>query len=198
MDRRGAGTRLSDDSTRPDRPRATGGPRTPGTPVPVCPCRKAAGPYLNGTSCDDRPIDRIRPRCIACWVCPPTPYDLRFRFLGVPVRIHPVVLARHGAPGLARATTCRGLLIWVACVFVSILVHEYGHGLMAQATSRLAVDRALRHGRALLLRGRAADARGSGWPSCLAGPGAGFVLCWPDRAGLPRRSSASRAASISA
>jgi stage IV sporulation protein FB len=61
-----------------------------------------------------------------------TPYDVRFRFLGIPVRIHPlfwlVTVAMgwqdHDVPSVA---------IWVACVFVSILVHEYGHGLVAKA-----------------------------------------------------------------
>ncbi len=50
-----------------------------------------------------------------------TPYDLRFRLLGIPVRIHPIfwlvsiVLGwrDHNLPMVA---------LWVACVFVSILV----------------------------------------------------------------------------
>jgi stage IV sporulation protein FB len=60
-----------------------------------------------------------------------TPYDLRFRLLGIPVRVHPlfwVVMAvlgweEHNLPMVA---------VWVVCAFVSILVHEYGHGLMAK------------------------------------------------------------------
>ena len=60
-----------------------------------------------------------------------TPYDLRFRLLGIPVRIHPLfwlVSAVLGWQDHDLATVA----LWVACVFVSILVHEYGHGLMAK------------------------------------------------------------------
>ncbi|QEH37052.1 Peptidase family M50 [Aquisphaera giovannonii] len=60
-----------------------------------------------------------------------TAYDLRFRFLDIPVRIHPLfwmVTAfmgwqDHNMPFVA---------LWILCVLVSILVHEYGHGLMAR------------------------------------------------------------------
>lgn len=59
-----------------------------------------------------------------------TQYDLRFRLLGIPVRVHPlfwIVMAvlgwqEHNLPMV---------VVWVACGFVSILVHEYGHGLMS-------------------------------------------------------------------
>jgi len=61
----------------------------------------------------------------------PTPFDLRFSLFGIPVRVHPffwlVALATGWRPGnLAAVAT------WVACVFVSILVHELGHALTAQ------------------------------------------------------------------
>jgi stage IV sporulation protein FB len=62
----------------------------------------------------------------------PTAYDLRFRALGIPVRVHPMfwlvsaLMAGNNAPW-------NTVLIWVGCVFVSILVHEFGHGLMARA-----------------------------------------------------------------
>jgi stage IV sporulation protein FB len=57
-----------------------------------------------------------------------TPYDLRWRMFGIPVRVHPMFwlvtlimgwnAIEHGLPYL---------LIWIGCVFVSILVHELGH-----------------------------------------------------------------------
>ena len=52
----------------------------------------------------------------------PTPYDVRFRLFGFPVRISPVfwiialLLGGAGPPDEA--------LIWVAAVLVSILVHD--------------------------------------------------------------------------
>ncbi len=61
-----------------------------------------------------------------------TPYDLRFRLLGIPVRVHrcsgwsSAVLGwrEHDLPMVVALGRLR---------FVSILVHEYGHGLMATA-----------------------------------------------------------------
>jgi stage IV sporulation protein FB len=61
-----------------------------------------------------------------------TAYDLRFRLLGIPVRVHPlfwIVMAMLGG----NLQDLPGILVFVGCGFVSILVHEYGHGL----TSRL-------------------------------------------------------------
>ena len=59
-----------------------------------------------------------------------TAYDLRFRFLAFPVRVHPFFWI--GALLLGANTLDLGpeyLAIWVAVVFVSILVHELGHAL---------------------------------------------------------------------
>ena len=60
-----------------------------------------------------------------------SPYDLRWRMFGVDVRVHPLFwllavilgfnLVRDPQYGFAL------LLIWVVCVFFSILVHEFGH-----------------------------------------------------------------------
>jgi Zn-dependent protease len=63
----------------------------------------------------------------------PTAYDVRFRLLGIPVRVHPLfwlVTAILGGGG--GNETLGPILIWIGCVFVSILVHEYGHGLTAR------------------------------------------------------------------
>lgn len=59
-----------------------------------------------------------------------TAYDLRFRLLNIPVRVHPLfwlITAMIGGSQPFRFT-----LIWIACVFVSIIVHEFGHGLAAR------------------------------------------------------------------
>ena len=58
----------------------------------------------------------------------PTPYDLRWSMFGIAVRVHPMfwlVSVIMGAD-LLRAGI-RFLLIWVVCMFVSILIHELGH-----------------------------------------------------------------------
>jgi len=60
-----------------------------------------------------------------------TQYDLRFSVLGIPVRVHPLfwlvgVLLGSQTPELSLVA------IWVACLFVSILVHELGHALAAR------------------------------------------------------------------
>jgi Zn-dependent protease len=63
-----------------------------------------------------------------------TPYDLNFRLFGFPVRVHPlfwlgaVILGAN----VLNAEDGNGLLylaIWVAVVFVSLMVHELGHAL---------------------------------------------------------------------
>ncbi len=59
---------------------------------------------------------------------PPTQADLHFRLLGFPIRVHPffwvvtLLLGMGGGPADPLQT-----LVWVAVVFVSILVHELGH-----------------------------------------------------------------------
>jgi Zn-dependent protease len=66
-----------------------------------------------------------------------TGFDLRFRIGTIPVRIHPwfwlsaVIL---GWPIMQRddPNAFFYLLLWVACVFVSILVHELGHVVMGR------------------------------------------------------------------
>ena len=64
----------------------------------------------------------------------PTEFDVRFRLLGIPVRVHPLFWVLAAVLGW-ELTKGGGtlLLIWVACVFFSILVHEFGHALTARA-----------------------------------------------------------------
>jgi stage IV sporulation protein FB len=61
-----------------------------------------------------------------------TPYDLRFRLLGIPVRVHPIFWLISAMLGW-EPNNLPLVVAWVGCVFVSILVHEYGHGLTAKA-----------------------------------------------------------------
>lgn len=63
---------------------------------------------------------------------PPTPYDLRFNLLRVPVRVHPMfwlvglLFGMNSPNGVA-------LIAWVAAFFLAILVHELGHALVMRA-----------------------------------------------------------------
>lgn len=65
----------------------------------------------------------------------PTPIDLRFRLLGFPCVVGGlfwvgcVLLSGIQLDG---PESLKLLLIWVACVFVSILLHELGHAVMAR------------------------------------------------------------------
>ncbi|MCA9075976.1 MAG: hypothetical protein KDA93_13190 [Planctomycetaceae bacterium] len=64
----------------------------------------------------------------------PTPYDLTFSMFGIPVRV--IAWFWLTAVILGFSSIELGpefLLAWVAIVFVSILVHELGHALMAAA-----------------------------------------------------------------
>ena len=60
-----------------------------------------------------------------------TPYDLRFHFLGIPVRVHPLFWLISAMLGW-QPNNIPAVLTWIACVFLSILVHEYGHGGVAR------------------------------------------------------------------
>jgi stage IV sporulation protein FB len=63
-----------------------------------------------------------------------TPFDLNFRVFRVPVRVHPLfwlVMGLLGLTALGRGGV--GVwLIWMAIAFVSLLVHELGHALVAR------------------------------------------------------------------
>jgi Zn-dependent protease len=63
-----------------------------------------------------------------------TPYDIEFRLFRIPIRVLPwfwLMAAFLGWPYLNDGPLY--LAIWMVVVFVSILVHELGHALMAEA-----------------------------------------------------------------
>jgi Zn-dependent protease len=104
-----------------------------------------------------------------------TSYDLRFRLLDIPVRVNPwfwlVMLMISGEQhSLPRA------LVFVLCAFVSILVHEFGHGLSSRA---LGVEPT-----GIVLYGMGGYCQYPTWHRhawqrlivLLLGPGAGFLL----------------------
>lgn len=59
---------------------------------------------------------------------PPTRYDLNFSVANIPVRVHPLFWLMAVLFGLAGGNLLY-IVLWVAVVFVSILVHELGHAL---------------------------------------------------------------------
>lgn len=64
----------------------------------------------------------------------PTNYDLQFRMLGIPIRVSAwfwLLAAFLGFKWLRVGMDY--FLIWMAIVFVSVLVHEFGHALFAKA-----------------------------------------------------------------
>jgi stage IV sporulation protein FB len=105
-----------------------------------------------------------------------TQFDLSWRMLGAPVRVHPWFWVMSLMLGWDNSHEgLEYVFIWVVCVFVSILVHEFGHVLMGRlfgahshvvlhALGGLAVGSSALHNR---------------WQRIavyLAGPGAGFIL----------------------
>jgi Zn-dependent protease len=112
-------------------------------------------------------------------LAPPTRFDLNFRIGDIPVRVHPffwlsTVVLGWNSPGDGRDKLIH-LLIWVALVFISILIHELGHILMGRWFGNrghivLAGFCGLAVGSADLPR------RGQRIAVSLAGPGAGFVF----------------------
>ncbi len=104
-----------------------------------------------------------------------TPYDLRFRLLGIPVRVHPF----FWIAGLLLAGNVRDLSIivmWVGCVFISILIHEYGHGLMAMKFDS-SPSIVLWMGGGLCYSQTERQTPLQRLAVVLSGPGAGFVFC---------------------
>jgi len=62
-----------------------------------------------------------------------TQFDLKWRMFGVPIRVHPLfwlVSALFGWRYIERGL--QYVVLWIICVFVSILVHEFGHVLAGQ------------------------------------------------------------------
>jgi Zn-dependent protease len=107
-----------------------------------------------------------------------TRYDVNFRVLRFPVRVHPffwIFTALLGASVLEDYGVLF-LLVWIAVVLVSILVHELGHAL---AFRRFGVDShiVLYAFGGLAVPWSHVNGRWRRIVVSLAGPFAGFVLC---------------------
>jgi Zn-dependent protease len=107
-------------------------------------------------------------------------FDLRFRLFGIGVRISPwfwiisAAMGWGGGPGRGDQFLQR-LIIWIACVFVSILVHELGHVLVGRLFG--SDGHIVLYGMGGLAIGSSAlDRRWQRVAVYAAGPGAGFLL----------------------
>jgi len=111
---------------------------------------------------------------------PPTQADLHFSLLGIPVRIHPFFWLVTLLLGY-NLNDARSVLIWIAAVFPSILVHELGHALAMRVYGLR--PRIVLYGMGGLTgydsgdfaRSRVFDTLGQVFLSA-AGPAAGFLL----------------------
>ncbi len=105
-----------------------------------------------------------------------TAWDLRWRMFGIPVRVHPffwLLAALLGSSFLQMGA--QYLLIWVACVFVSILIHELGHALTGMAFG--APGRIVLYAfGGMAINSNALHVRWQRIVVCAAGPVAGFLF----------------------
>jgi Zn-dependent protease len=63
----------------------------------------------------------------------PTPFDLHWRMFGIDVRVHPFFWLFNAVLGWwTTRYSLLFLLLWVLCVFVSVLIHELGHVLVGR------------------------------------------------------------------
>jgi Zn-dependent protease len=106
----------------------------------------------------------------------PTPFDLRFRMFRFPVRVHPLFWLSMALLGshYFQAGFDFGL-IWVACGFVSILVHELGHAFMIRRYRSPALIELYAFG-GLAIPTYVPSSPWRRLAIALAGPAAGFVL----------------------
>ncbi len=108
----------------------------------------------------------------------PSEFDLQFSLFGIPVRVTPMFWL--GSVILGWSAMDDGppfLLMWVLICFVSILVHEMGHALVARWLGCHVIEAVLylMGGVAVYLPERNYT-QGKAILIALAGPGAGFVL----------------------
>ena len=102
---------------------------------------------------------------------------LRFRLFGIPFEVDPtfwIFSAILGANAAHGSNWLLLLAVWVACVFVSIVVHEMGH---AQAARHYGASPTVRlYAMGGLTRPGQAFSRGQNLIVVLCGPAAGFAL----------------------
>jgi stage IV sporulation protein FB len=107
-----------------------------------------------------------------------TRYDLRFQALGIPVRIHPFFWVLSFILGFEdrRPNNIPLALLFMVCAFISILVHEFGHGLVAKAQGFRPSEILLYAFGGLCSYHADRQRPGQRLAVLIWGPGAGFVL----------------------
>jgi stage IV sporulation protein FB len=111
---------------------------------------------------------------------PRTPYDLNFAIFGIPIRVHPLFWFIALVLGMNRKEPI-SVLIWIAAVFVAILVHELGHAAAMRAygffpwITLYGMGGLTSHDRGFSSSAKGLQPLGQSLIS-LAGPGAGFAL----------------------
>src|SRR5260370_30863543 len=63
---------------------------------------------------------------------PPTQLDLNFTLFGIHVRVHPMFWVVTAILG-SNQRDAKYVLLWIAVVFVSVLIHEMGHVLLGRS-----------------------------------------------------------------
>ncbi len=108
----------------------------------------------------------------------PTPYDLYFPLFGIPVRVTPWFWLAGVFTGysLLRDRHFDLLFVWIACLFVSILIHELGHAIAGRCFGWPS-DVILYHfGGVTRFAHQAGFSTGRSVVVSFAGPWAGFLL----------------------
>lgn len=107
----------------------------------------------------------------------PTGLDLKFRLFGTPVRVHPTFWLFSAVFGWEYERLGIGFLfLWIACTFVSILVHEFGHITMGRIFRR--PGHVILYGFGGLAVGNyELPRRSQRIAISFAGPAAGLLLC---------------------
>ena len=107
-----------------------------------------------------------------------TRYDLRFRLFGIPVHVTPWFWAAGVflAWDLVSGQRYDLLAIWLGCLFLSILVHEYGHAFCAELFGCLPEIYLYHFGGLAVFRPNSRFTTTRSVIVSFAGPAAGFVL----------------------
>jgi len=108
----------------------------------------------------------------------PTEFDLQFRLFGIPVRVTPWFWLAGVVLGWSTVRDGRYdlLIVWLACLFASILVHEMGHAFTANAFGWPPRVFLYHFGGLAVFQPNFRNTTGRSVLVSFAGPAAGFIL----------------------